>query len=193
MSDPVTATARPRWEEHRDRARRFVKKWDGETRERAEKDSFWNDLLDVFGVDRRQVARFEAVAKRYSTGRTGFIDLFWPGRVLAEHKTAGKSLDDALAQALDYLPGMDPEDVPPVIVACDFREFIVRDLDTGETHRFRSRRCRTGWRSSGCLRAGTAAVMTATRTSTSQPPGCWPPSTTCSGPTATPITSAGRC
>jgi hypothetical protein len=136
MSDPVTATPQPRWEENRDRARRFVKKWDGETRERAEKDSFWNDLLDVFGVDRRQVARFEAVAKRYSTGRTGFIDLFWPGRVLAEHKTAGKSLDDALAQALDYLPGMDPEDVPPVVVACDFREFIVRDLDTGETHRF---------------------------------------------------------
>lgn len=136
MSDPVTATAQPRWEENRDRARRFVKKWDGETRERAEKDSFRNDLLDVFGVDRRQVARFEAVAKRYSTGRTGFIDLFWPGRVLAEHKTAGKSLDDALAQALDYLPGMDPEDVPPVVVACDFREFIVRDLDTGETHRF---------------------------------------------------------
>jgi len=136
MSDPVTATAQPRWEENRDRARRFVKKWDGETRERAEKDSFWNDLLDVFGVDRRQVARFEAVAKRYSTGRTGFIDLFWPGRVLAEHKTAAKSLDDALAQALDYLPGMDPEDVPPVVVACDFREFIVRDLDTGETHRF---------------------------------------------------------
>lgn len=33
------------------------------------------------------------------------IDLFWPGRVLAEHKTAGKSLDGALAQALDYLPG----------------------------------------------------------------------------------------
>ncbi len=82
MSDVTAAAALPRWEENRDRARRFVTKWDGESRERAEKDSFWNDLLDVFGVDRRQVARFEAVAKRYSTGGNGFIDLFWPGRLL---------------------------------------------------------------------------------------------------------------
>lgn len=135
MSDTTTAVL-PRWEDNRDRARRFVAKWEGEKRERAEKDSFWNDLLDVFGVDRRQVARFEAVARRYSTGRTGFIDLFWPGRLLAEHKTAGKSLDDALAQALDYLPGMDPDDVPGVVVACDFREFVVHDLDTGTQERF---------------------------------------------------------
>ncbi len=136
MSDATAGAALPRWEENRDRARRFVTKWDGESRERAEKDSFWNDLLDVFGVDRRQVARFEAVAKRYSTGGTGFIDLFWPGRLLAEHKTAGKSLDDAMEQALDYLPGMDPDDVPGVVVACDFREFVVHDLDAATTERF---------------------------------------------------------
>ncbi len=136
MSDATAGAALPRWEENRDRARRFVTKWDGESRERAEKDSFWNDLLDVFGVDRRQVARFEAVAKRYSTGRNGFIDLFWPGRLLAEHKTAGKSLDDAMEQALDYLPGMEPDDVPGVVVACDFREFVVHDLDASTTERF---------------------------------------------------------
>lgn len=135
MTSTTLATP-PRWEENRDRARRFVTKWTGERRERAEKDSFWNDLLDVFAVDRRQVARFEAVAKRYSTGRTGYIDLFWPGRLLAEHKTAGRSLDAAMVQALDYLPGMDPDDVPGVVVACDFQEFLVHDLDAGSTERF---------------------------------------------------------
>lgn len=127
---------RPRWEDNRDRARAFAARWAGETDERREKDTFWNELLDVFGVQRRQVARFEALAQRYSTGGRGFIDLFWPGRLLAEHKTAGRSLDEAMRQAQDYLPGMDPEDVPKVLVACDFREFLVRDLDTGADERF---------------------------------------------------------
>lgn len=126
----------PRYEENRERARRFVKSWAGETRERAEKDTFWNELLAVFGVDRRQVARFEPVARRYSTGRHGFIDLFWPGRLLVEHKRAGEDLDAAMRQAKDYLPGMDAEDVPAVVVTCDFSEFVVDDLDSGQQERF---------------------------------------------------------
>jgi hypothetical protein len=95
----------PRYEEYRERVRRFAKSWAGEKRERAEKDTFWNELLAVFGVDRRQVDRFEPVARRYSTGRHGFIDLFWPGRLLVEHKSAGEDLDAAMKQAKDYLPG----------------------------------------------------------------------------------------
>lgn len=90
----------------------------------------------MFGVERRQVARFESVARRYSTGRHGFIDLFWPGRLLVEHKTTGSDLDEALTQALDYLPGMEDEDVPAVVIACDFREFLVYFLDTQERERF---------------------------------------------------------
>ncbi len=126
----------PRYEENRDRARTFVKKWQGERRERAEKDSFWNDFLLIFGVERRQVARFEAVVTRYSTGRHGFIDLFWPGRLLVEHKSAGEDLEKAMRQALDYLPGMDENDVPAVVVVCDFEHFLVHDMDTGTTERF---------------------------------------------------------
>lgn len=124
------------WHETRHKSRQFVRLWAGEQRERSEKDSFWNDLLKVFGVDRRQVARFEAVARRYSTGRHGFIDVFWPGRLLAEHKSAGEDLDKAMEQALDYLPGMEPYDVPQIVVVCDFAEFVIRDLDTGQQVRF---------------------------------------------------------
>jgi len=124
------------WHETRQRARQFVRRWAGERHERAEKDSFWNELLEVFAIDRRQVARFEAVAQRYSTGRHGFIDVFWPGRLLAEHKSAGEDLGRAMEQALDYLPGMDPYDVPQIVVVCDFSEFVIRDLGTGQQVRF---------------------------------------------------------
>ncbi|MCM3849567.1 hypothetical protein ND486_25560 [Pseudonocardia sp. DR1-2] len=133
MSTPAVP---PRYEENRAHARRFAEAWAGERRERAEKDTFWNEFLAVFGVERRQVARFEPVAQRYSTGRHGFIDVFWPGRLLVEHKAAGKDLDQAMEQAKDYLPGMAAEDVPPVLVACDFSEFVVHDLDTGTDERF---------------------------------------------------------
>lgn len=87
-------------------------------------------------MDRRQVARFEHVATRYSTGRVGFIDVLWPGRILVEHKSAGVDLDTAMVQAFDYLPSMDVADVPEVLVVCNFEEFIVRSLDTGAQIRF---------------------------------------------------------
>jgi hypothetical protein len=45
--------------EIRDRARTFAREWDGETSERAEAQSFWNDFFHVFGKKRRSVAVYE--------------------------------------------------------------------------------------------------------------------------------------
>lgn len=42
--------------EIRDRARAFAREWEGETSERAEAQSFWNDFFHVFGKKRRSVA-----------------------------------------------------------------------------------------------------------------------------------------
>ena len=47
------------WNEIRHRAIAFSKEWQGETREAAERQSFWNDFFNVFGVRRRTVATFE--------------------------------------------------------------------------------------------------------------------------------------
>ena len=77
------------WNEIRHRAIAFSREWQGETREAAERQSFWNDFFNVFGVRRRTVATFEEPVKKLS-GDWGFIDLFWPGRLLAEHKSAGE-------------------------------------------------------------------------------------------------------
>ena len=69
------------WNEIKDRALKFSKEWAGETRERAEKDSFWNDFFYVFGITRRRVASFEEPVKKLG-GNQGFIDLFWKGLYL---------------------------------------------------------------------------------------------------------------
>ena len=93
------------WNEIRHRAIAFSREWQGEMREAAERQSFWNDFFNVFGVRRRTVATFEEPVRKLS-GDWGFIDLFWPGRLLVEHKSAGESLDKAHAQGMDYIRGL---------------------------------------------------------------------------------------
>ena len=126
MAAPLT------WNDIRASANRFVNEWRGETRERAEKDSFWNDFFGVFGVSRRRVAVFEQLAQRLSTGRIGFMDCFWPGHLAVEHKSLGENLDEAMNKLLhDYLPGVTDAELPRLAVVCDFAKFKVHDLETG--------------------------------------------------------------
>lgn len=117
------------------KARAFTRKYDGISVERAESQSFWNDLLSVFGIDRRAVgAEFERVTKRTDTGGTGRIDVFWPNVLLAEHKSLGRDFASALAQA-DAYEIAEPER-PRLTVVCDFARFLVRDNHTGRSTEF---------------------------------------------------------
>jgi hypothetical protein len=118
----------PSWNEIRANAQEFATRWEGTTDENAEAQSFWNEFLGIFGVDRKRVASFEARAKRTSTGGRGRIDLFWPGTLVAEHKSAGKDLGHAEEQALDYLESLDIKDFPGVILTSDFSNLRIRDL-----------------------------------------------------------------
>ena len=102
------------WNEIKDRALKFSNEWADETKERAEKDSFWNDFFNVFGISRRRVATFEEPVKKLS-GNQGFIDLFWKGTLLVEHKSKGKNLDKAYEQATDYFPGLKEHELPKYI------------------------------------------------------------------------------
>ena len=54
------------WNEIKDRSLKFSNEWEGESRERAEKDSFWNDFFNVFGISRRRLATFEEPVKKLS-------------------------------------------------------------------------------------------------------------------------------
>ncbi len=114
--------------EIRDRALAFSRDWAGTTSERAEAQSFWNAFFNVFGVDRRRVAVFEQKAKRFSGSQHGRIDVFWPGVMLAEHKSTGQNLDAAYEQALDYFAGLKDAELPRHIVVSDFQRLRVVDL-----------------------------------------------------------------
>jgi hypothetical protein len=90
------------WNEIRHGAIAFSREWQGETREAAERQSFWNDFFHVFSVCRRTVATFEEPVKQLSAD-CGFIDLFWPGRLLAEHKSAGLNVSSGCGLAPSIL------------------------------------------------------------------------------------------
>lgn len=120
------------WNEIRRRAVAFSKQWAGESREHAEAKTFWDEFFKVFGLTRRHVASFEEPVKKIS-GSYGFIDLFWKGMLLAEHKSLGKDLGQAHAQAMEYIQSLQREDrgdeVPRYVIVSDFARIALHDLE----------------------------------------------------------------
>jgi hypothetical protein len=123
------------WNEIKDRALKFTKEWEGESRERAEKDTFWNEFFNVFGISRRRLATFEEPVKKLNN-KQGFIDLFWKGTLLVEHKSKGKDLNAAFEQAIDYFHGIKEHELPKYVLVSDFERFKLYDLDEKNEHEF---------------------------------------------------------
>ena len=120
------------WNEIKHRAIAFSKKWQHETREDAEAKSFWDAFFLVFGKERRVVASFEEPVKKLS-GDWAYIDLFWPGTLLAEHKSAGKDLGKAHAQGMEYIRALVDsgrgKEVPRYLIVSDFQRIAIHDLE----------------------------------------------------------------
>lgn len=121
--------------EIKDRALAFSREWESEKSESAEAQTFWNEFFNVFGVSRRRLASFEEPVKRARKrfeekgGKGGFIDLLWKGMLIAEHKSAGKDLDSAYQQALEYFEGLAERDLPRYVIVSDFARIRLHDLD----------------------------------------------------------------
>lgn len=64
------------WNEIKSGALDFQRKWENVKRENAEKQTFYNEFFEIFGVSRRRVASFEEPVKKLGNNQ-GFIDLFW--------------------------------------------------------------------------------------------------------------------
>ena len=116
------------WNEIKTRAISFSKEWENETSEDAEAKSFWDGFFDVFGMTRRRLASFEHEVEKRGGGK-GYVDLFWPGMLLVEHKSRGKSLDKAHDQAFDYFPGIKEKDLPKYVLVSDFENLRLYDLE----------------------------------------------------------------
>lgn len=128
------------WAEIRDNAIRFQDRWKNSSgNERAEAQTFLYELLrDVYGVDPRRVGTFEK--KVHPTSDTnGYIDMLWPGRILIEMKSRGKSLDRAHEQARRYAFSIDnDEELPIIIMVCDFDNIRLYNLLTDQITEFKT-------------------------------------------------------
>lgn len=118
------------WNEIKSRAITFSKDWEDERSEDAEAKTFWDGFFSVFGMTRRRLANFEYEVEKRGGGK-GYIDLFWPGTLVVEHKSRGKDLDRAYGQAMDYFPGLTEKELPKFILVSDFARLRLYDLEAG--------------------------------------------------------------
>ena len=123
------------WNEVRARAAAFAADWRGAACEKGDTQSFYNDFFAVFDVQRRSVARYEAHVAKLDN-RAGFIDLFWPGVLLVEQKSAGRDLRAAYQQAGEYFDALPERERPRYILVSDFLSFELYDLDEGQVVSF---------------------------------------------------------
>ncbi|HWR33316.1 MAG TPA: type IIL restriction-modification enzyme MmeI, partial [Chitinophagaceae bacterium] len=119
------------WNEIKSRAAAFVKEWQNESNEDAEAKTFWDEFFRIFDIKRRRLASFEYHVKKLDN-KDGFIDLFWPGILIVEHKSKGKSLEKAHGQVLDYFHGIADKQLPQYILVSDFANFRLYDLDNNK-------------------------------------------------------------
>ena len=111
-------------EEIRRRLEDFVVRWREYTgTERAEAQSFLNELLACYGVDRKEVAHFED-----PTG-AGIIDMIWPGVCIVEMKRPSEAGNLAIhrEQAFDYWKDVSRRTgkAGTYVVVCAFKRFEV--------------------------------------------------------------------
>jgi hypothetical protein len=112
-------------DEVRSNLEKLVAKWtDYSGSERAEAQTFLNELLACYGTDRMKVgARFEA------RSGAGFMDMIWPGVCIVEMKRPSEAanLDQHRAQAFGYWQEVSREtgNAGRFVVVCAFQQFEV--------------------------------------------------------------------
>ena len=118
----------------------FAERWKGRGYEKGDSQPFWMDLLtNVFGVE--NVTEFIRYEEQVKVEATNFIDgHIRSTRVLIEQKGIDKDLrapvlqSDGLRltpyqQAKRYVANMPLSEHPRWIVTCNFREFLVYDME----------------------------------------------------------------
>ena len=123
-------------------ASQFAKRWEGRGYEKGESQLFWADLLtNVFGVENLPdfIRYEEQVASMIDS--TNFIDGHIPStKVLIEQKSIDKDLRAPIKQssgimltpfqqAKQYVANMPRSEHPKWIVTCNFKEFLVYDME----------------------------------------------------------------
>lgn len=121
-------------------AKQFVETWLGRGHERSESQVFWYQLLhEVFGID--VPANFISFELPIRLKNAKFIDAYIPStKVLIEQKSSTEDLRKAKCQsdkekltpyeqALRYSTGMKYSERPRWIVTCNFKSFLIYDME----------------------------------------------------------------
>ena len=116
------------WNEIRKAATAFSKRWKDAYDEKAQAQSFLKEFFAVFGVDTVVFNAFEHRVK-FTDGSQGYADCFWQGKILVEMKSAGKDLDAAYQQAMEYVRTLPTADYPHAVVVSDFQRFRFYNLE----------------------------------------------------------------
>jgi len=119
--------------EIRRRLSAFAKEWQHTVRENADAKLFWARFYECFGIRPESATIYEKAVSKLGGGR-GFIDSFIPGKLIVEHKSRGKDLDAAFAQASEYFMALKDAERPRYIITSDFARFRLTDLRTDATH-----------------------------------------------------------
>lgn len=115
------------WLEIDARAAAFAARWrDCSGDERQFGQTFEKDFMQVFGVE--PLEGLHEYQVRLRDGSIAYVDYLLPGRILIEIKSRGKSLATAYAQAMSYVRALKPEEVPALVMVCDFDQVQVYNL-----------------------------------------------------------------
>jgi hypothetical protein len=119
------------WNEIRARAGRFATDWQGRGYEKGDTGPFYHQFFEVFGQKPKDVNIYFEKRVKLGDAAKGYIDLFWPGKLLVEQKSKGLSLAKARDQATDYYLALKAHERPRYILLSDFQSFELLDLETG--------------------------------------------------------------
>jgi len=117
------------WNDIKKNTAKFYLDFKDATSEASEKQVFWLRFFEIFGIKANQVGTFEQHVKKLGNTE-GAIDYFWPGKLIIEHKSRGKDLDDALQQAIDYSISLTKAEMPCYYIVSDFAR--IRLLNVSE-------------------------------------------------------------
>lgn len=130
-------------------AKDFAKRWKKDVKEDGNTAPFWLSLLsNVFGIKQAEsYIRFEDGVKHEEKGNTIFVDAHIPSvRVMIEQKASNVALDkpyerhgnkyqSVYEQAFEYDQTLPVSQRSKYIIACNFHEFWIYDMDVPESVR----------------------------------------------------------
>ena len=130
-----------RYSEEQIRREAFVAHWQDRGNEEQDYVAFWSELLnEIFGV-KQPTKYFETQKHVIINGNHKKIDVYFPDtRVLVEQKSLGSNTLDTTTkhgetswtpyeQAKAYADALPTRERPNYIIACNFKEFRVFDMD----------------------------------------------------------------